>query len=88
MRILHLATDDTIGGAARAAYRQHTALRKYGVDSEMLVRHKHSNDTSVIQYAGNSGVGHRAVRVLRRAWISYKEKQSRKGLPADHLWIE
>ena len=78
MRILHLATDDTTGGAARAAYRQHTALRKYGVDSEMLVRHKHSSDTSVVQYAGNSGAGHRAARVLRRAWINYKEKQSRK----------
>lgn len=78
MRILHLATDDTIGGAARAAYRQHTALRKYGVDSEMLVRHKHSNDASVVQYAGKSGAGHRAARAIRRAWISYKEKQSRK----------
>ena len=78
MRILHLATDDTIGGAARAAYRQHTALRKYGVHSEMLVRHKHSNDTSVVQYVGNPGAGHRAARVLRRAWISCKEKQSRK----------
>ena len=88
MRILHLATDDTIGGAARAAYRQHTALRKYGVDSEMLVRHKHSNDTSVVQYVGNSGVGHRAARVLRRAWISHKEKQSRKNCRQDHLWIE
>jgi glycosyltransferase involved in cell wall biosynthesis len=78
MRILHLATDDTTGGAARAAYRQHTALRRYGVDSEMFVRHKHSNDTSVVQYAGNSGTGHRAARVVRRAWISYQEKQSRK----------
>ncbi|MGC2352985.1 MAG: glycosyltransferase [Candidatus Udaeobacter sp.] len=78
MRILHLATDDTTGGAARAAYRQHIALRKYGVDSQMLVRHKHSNDTSVVQYAGNSGAGHRAARVLRRAWIGYQEKQSRK----------
>jgi glycosyltransferase involved in cell wall biosynthesis len=77
MRILHLATDDTTGGAARAAYRQHTALRKYGVDSEMLVRYKHSSDTSVVQYAGNSRTGHRAARVLRRAWIGYKEKQSR-----------
>jgi glycosyltransferase involved in cell wall biosynthesis len=79
MRILHLATDDTTGGAARAAYRVHTALRKYGVDSEMLVRHKHSNDTSVVQFTGNSGAGYRAARVLRRAWIGHKEKQSRKG---------
>ena len=45
----------------------------------MLVRNKHSNDTSVVQYAGNSAAGHRAARVLWRAWISYKEKQSRKG---------
>src|SRR5438105_6665803 len=44
----------------------------------MLGRHKHSTDTSVVQYAGNNGVGHRIARVLRRAWISYKEKQSRK----------
>ena len=45
----------------------------------MLVRHKQSNDTSVVQYTGNSGVGHRAARVLRRAWIGHKEKQSRKN---------
>lgn len=79
MRILHLATDDTTGGAARAAYRQHTALRRHGVDSEMLVRHKHSDDTSVVQYVGNSNAAHRAARVLRRAWIGYQEKQSRRG---------
>ncbi len=79
MKILHLATHDNVGGAARAAYRQHTALRRHGVDSEMLVRHKHSNDTSVVQYVGNSNAAHRAARVVRRAWISYKEKQSRRG---------
>ena len=79
MKILHLATHDNFGGAARAAYRQHLALRNHGVDSEMVVRHKHSNDKSVVQYAGNPGTGHRAARVLRRAWISHKEKQSRKN---------
>jgi glycosyltransferase involved in cell wall biosynthesis len=78
MRVLHLATDDTAGGAARAAYRQHTALRRHGVDSEMFVRHKHSNDTSVVQYVGNSNTAHRTARVIRRAWISYQEKESRK----------
>ena len=79
MKILHLATHDRFGGAARAAYRQHTALRRHGVDSEMFVRHKHSNDTSVVQYVGNSNTAHRAARVVRRAWISYQEEQSRKG---------
>jgi glycosyltransferase involved in cell wall biosynthesis len=78
MKVLHLATHDILSGAARAAYRQHTALREYGVDSAMLVRHKHSNDISVVQYAGSPNAGHRAARGLRRAWIGYKEKQSRK----------
>jgi glycosyltransferase involved in cell wall biosynthesis len=79
MKVVHLATHDNFGGAARAAYRQHLALRDHGIDSRILVRHKHSNDISVVQYAGNPNAGHRAARVLRRAWISHKEKQSRKN---------
>jgi glycosyltransferase involved in cell wall biosynthesis len=78
MKVLHLATHDMFGGAARAAYRQHTALLMGGVDSEMLVRYKHSNDPSVVQYAGDPHLLHRAARVLRRAWISYQEERSRK----------
>ncbi len=78
MKVLHLATHDMFGGAARAAYRQHTALLRGGVDSEMLVRHKQSNDPSVLQYVGNPYPLHRAARVLRRAWISYQEERSRK----------
>ena len=78
MKILHLATHDNFGGAARAAYRQHLALRDHGIDSRMLVRHKHSNDANVAVYSGDSSFSCRAARVLRRAWISYKEKQSRK----------
>lgn len=44
---LLLSTDDTRGGAARAAYRLHQSLRAEGVPSEMLVRRKHSNDSSI-----------------------------------------
>ena len=36
MKILHLNTYD-IGGAARAAYRFHTALKDAGHESKMLV---------------------------------------------------
>ena len=45
--ILHLSTSDIEGGAARAAYRLHTALRQIGVDSHMLVQAKASRDASV-----------------------------------------
>ena len=78
MKILHLATDDKFGGAARAAFRQHLALRQHGIDSRMLVRHKHSNDGKVTAYLGDPRFFRRASRVLRRTWIDYQEKRSRK----------
>jgi glycosyltransferase involved in cell wall biosynthesis len=77
MKILHLATHDNFGGAARAAYRQHLALRDHGINSKMLVRHKHSNDANVTVYFGDSRFFSRASRVLRRTWIDYQEKRSR-----------
>ncbi|MBF2067413.1 MAG: glycosyltransferase family 4 protein [Calothrix sp. C42_A2020_038] len=48
MKILHLSTHDTSGGAARAAYRLHKGLQNVGLDSQMLVQEKHSSDKSVI----------------------------------------
>jgi glycosyltransferase involved in cell wall biosynthesis len=49
MKILHIATEDIQGGAARAAYRLHRGLLALGVDSQMLVKHKTSDDQSVIE---------------------------------------
>jgi len=37
MRILHISSSDTAGGAALAAYRLHAELRRQGMDSQMLV---------------------------------------------------
>ena len=47
MKIVHLNYFDIIGGAARAAYRIHCSLLKQGVESEMWVKEKFSNDPSV-----------------------------------------
>ncbi|WP_145574019.1 glycosyltransferase [Yersinia alsatica] len=47
MRILHICYSDLDGGAARAAYRLHRAQRKIGLDSNMLVVHKMSDDPHV-----------------------------------------
>ncbi len=49
MRILHFSTEDITGGAAKAAYRLHTALREAGHQSQMVVLHKKSDDGSVVQ---------------------------------------
>ncbi|MDJ0636513.1 MAG: glycosyltransferase family 4 protein [Xenococcaceae cyanobacterium MO_188.B29] len=48
MKVLHLNTSDVNGGAARAAYRLHKELVNIGVDSQMLVQNKTSDDRTVI----------------------------------------
>ncbi|MEH2173978.1 glycosyltransferase family 4 protein [Nostoc sp.] len=48
MKILHINTHDINGGAARAAYRLHTGLQDIGLQSQMLVQEKYSNDKTVI----------------------------------------
>lgn len=48
MKILHLNTHDTNGGAARAAYRLHQALLAESIDSKLLVQKKTSDDHTVI----------------------------------------
>jgi len=48
MKILIVNTSDIQGGAARAAYRLHKALLGSGVDSQMLVQNKRSDDHTVI----------------------------------------
>lgn len=49
MRFLHFATNDIIGGAAKATYRLHGALRDAGHDSRMIVRNRMSDDAAVRQ---------------------------------------
>jgi glycosyltransferase involved in cell wall biosynthesis len=48
MKVLHLSTHDLDGGAARAAYRLHQGLKAIGLNSQMLVQQKTSDDLSVL----------------------------------------
>ena len=47
MKVIHLSHSDINGGAARAAYRIHHALRQSGVDSRMWVNSVNSDDWTV-----------------------------------------
>jgi glycosyltransferase involved in cell wall biosynthesis len=53
LRVIHVSTSDIGGGAAVSAYRLHTGLRRIGIDSQMLVNFKISDDFSVHGPAGN-----------------------------------
>src|ERR1700731_2847045 len=47
MKVAQVNFMDTIGGAARAAYRIHHALRRHGVDSQMYVSRASAGDWTV-----------------------------------------
>ena len=47
MKVSIINSHDSEGGAARAAYRIHCALGKYGVDSRMLVNESRTHDSTV-----------------------------------------
>jgi glycosyltransferase involved in cell wall biosynthesis len=53
MRVLHLGTSDSSGGAARAMYRWHSSLRKLDVVSQILCLNKSAEDESVSIVAPN-----------------------------------
>jgi glycosyltransferase involved in cell wall biosynthesis len=74
LKIVHLATTDISGGAARAAYRLHVGLRRAGHDSRMLVLHKQSDDDSVIPFRLNRSL---SSRISRRILQPYLERSRR-----------
>ncbi len=49
MKVVSIGTYDNLGGAARAAFRQHEALGRAGIDHWMLVGKKDSTDPKVIE---------------------------------------
>lgn len=70
MKVLHVTYADSGGGAARAAYRLHGALRDRGIDSSMLVMKKGTDDPHVhvarAWFPGRNGLARRLHdRILR-----------------------
>ena len=63
MNVLLLSTSDITGGAGRAAYRLHQGLQSLGVDSQMLVQYKSSDDKTVTAPSTRLGEGTAKMRV-------------------------
>ncbi|MBD1940415.1 glycosyltransferase family 4 protein [Microcoleus sp. FACHB-68] len=62
MKPLLLSIYDISGGAARAAYRLHGGLQHIGVNSQMLVQAKQSEDETVIAPQTKMGMGFAMLR--------------------------
>ena len=71
LKVIHLATSDVEGGAARAAYRQHRALLEAGINSQMLVRFKTSTDDTVDVFNPNPQLLPRVKRVASRYYLKF-----------------
>lgn len=63
MRIVHISTRDSLAGAFRGAYTLHHALRQHGIDSQMLVARKYTQDPTV--HLPTAALPARALHALR-----------------------
>jgi len=64
MNVLLVSTDDIAPGAARAAYRLNKSFQKIGIQSQMLVQTKQSDDKTVLGQQSRSGIN-KALSGLR-----------------------
>lgn len=74
MRIVHLSTSDSGGGAFRAAYRLHSGLRRLEHDSRMLVLKRGTSDDTVSAFKPRQDLIGRTLRKFRgrRIWRDYE----------------
>lgn len=76
MKVLLINFADGGGGAARAAYRLHEALRAAGVQSRMKVRRKRTRDASVLGPAGALAEAGERVRVAAGAALQRLQRSA------------
>ena len=81
MKVFQLNYSDINGGAARAAYRIHHALRSSGIDSQMLVNRASAGDWTV---QGPTGQGAKAMGRIRPQLAKPLRALLRTGNPIIH----
>lgn len=82
--VLHLSARDHQGGAARATYRLHRGLRELGVDSQMLVQKKVTEDPKIHGCEGSLGVAYDIIRrkLDRLPVLGYRDRDADLFSPA------
>ena len=74
MKIVHLSTTDSSGGASRAMYRLHQGLLQQQIISQIFCLHKQSGDKDVVQFNPSRTVWSRAKRNLWQRRLSKQMK--------------
>lgn len=86
MKVILISAYDISGGAARAAYRLHRGLQTIGVDSQMLVQNKTSDDRTVISLDTKIEKEWKKLRPALDS-IPLKFYQSRDRVPYSIQWL-
>ncbi|PSR17471.1 glycosyl transferase [filamentous cyanobacterium CCP3] len=81
MNILHINQSDFLGGAAIAGYRLHSALLNRGLDSNLLVGHKKTDDLRVAQVPRQAWLETQLQRLTSRAGFNYVNHISSFDIP-------
>ena len=81
MRIVHLSTSNSGGGAFRAAYRLHSGLRRLEHDSRMLVLKRGTSDDTVTAFKPRQDFIGRQLRKLRGRRIYRDYEAYRPTIP-------
>ena len=85
MRIVHIDTFESRGGAARAANRLHWGLRAQGQDSSMFVAQRDTADQKVVKFQPPNNLAGRLHRLARRR---HMQKDLARIAAAQHLGAE
>jgi glycosyltransferase involved in cell wall biosynthesis len=81
MKILHIGTFDSYGGAARAAFRIHESLIQSGHESSFLAFRSSSGDAGVRTFVPPPDISSRLQRILRRKSIRRDLARYQKTMP-------
>ncbi len=83
IRVVHLSTTDGPGGAARAAMRLHSGLRRLGTESQMLVTEKKTSDPHVRTIPLSSNLTSRLKRFVLRRELEWDFRPYQRKRPED-----
>ena len=83
-RIVHMSYSADEGGAARAAYRQHEALARAGLNSSMFVlRSSIQNDEHIYRFEPSPGMWSRLLHIARKVWWHASFERYSHSRPSD-----
>lgn len=85
MKVVHIASRNQFGGAARAATRLHDGLRRLGVASRMFVRERIGDDPSVLAFTPSATPSAQRTRLARGREVAHQFDAYRGSRPG---WCE